>query len=310
MSDNDARIGATALLRADARGVRTHGLALLPAYAASLLEGHTNPTATTEIDDRGDHIVVDAHNGLGHVASARVMAFATRACASRGVLAVSLRRIGHLGALGIQILPAAEAGFIGILSQNTQRLMGLEGSTAPGIGNNPFAFAVPLPDAPPLVFDAAMSTVSLSRVRKFAGEGKPLPEGWALDAGGKPTTEAAEAAVLWPFGGHKGIALAMLFETLAGSLGGMRPQSTGGLPVGNGAFLLLVNPARFLELGAFEAHISEWTGTYLASNTAARIPGQQAAASEAACRKDGLMIPAAHIVALDQIADRLGLARL
>lgn len=310
MSEEDAGLGASRLVRADMRNVRTHGIALLPAYAESIRQGHMNATPRLTIEDHGDHLLADADNGLGQVAMAKVLDAAVAACAERAIVAVSVRRVGHLGALGSQIVVAAEAGLVGLLVQNTQPLVGLQGSTRPAIGNDPFAFAIPRAGDAPLVFDAAVSAVSLVRIRSAAAAGLPIPADWALDETGAPTTDPSRANVLLPFGGYKGIALAMLFETLAGSLSGMRPEAIGGIPVDNGAFAMLLNPQRFLPRRSFDAHVADWISTYLAADPEARIPGAQAAKSEADCAAAGIAMPASLMSRLDRLAGELGIAPL
>jgi len=276
--EDDAAIAASRLVRADMRGIRTHGLALLTAYVDSIRDGHTNPAPELRIEDNGDYMVADADNALGQVAMPRILERAIAASADRALVAVSVRRIGHLGAIGPLVVDVADAGRIGLLIQNTQPLIGLEGSSSPAVGNNPFAFAVPIAGQAPLVFDAAMSAVSLSRIKQFAMAGQPIPADWALDQSGRPTTDPAKAEILQPFGGYKGIALAMFFEALAGSLSDMRPERIGGIPIGNGAFILIVNPDRFLPRQKFDAHVAGWVATYVGSTASARVPGAQASA--------------------------------
>src|SRR5690606_11116643 len=99
MPGEDADLAASRLIRADMRGIRTHGLALLPAYVESLQAGHTNPVTRIRVEHHDDTLIADADNGLGHVVMARVLAQAIPAAATRGVLAVSIHRTGHLGAL-------------------------------------------------------------------------------------------------------------------------------------------------------------------------------------------------------------------
>ena len=113
--------------------------------------------------------------------------------------------------------------------------MSHEGATRPAIGNNPIAYAAPRPDGPPFVVDFAMSNVARGKIHVAERDGLPIPEGWAIDAQGRPTTDAvaALAGSLLPAAGHKGLALAMIVEVLAGALTGARPLlSEGGAPGG------------------------------------------------------------------------------
>lgn len=288
----DAGLGARDLVRADARGVRTHGLALLPAYLGALSGDHIRAGAEVQIDDDGDRIIADAQGAMGQVALARIAETILSPDTSRAVNVVAIRNVAHLGALGVAALTYAEAGRIAVLTQNTQPLVGLPGSVAKGIGNNPFAFAAPLPGRDPIVFDAAASAVSMSRILAHKKDGHPIPEGWGLGPDGAPTTDPAEAlsGVLLPFGGHKSIAIAMLFELLAGSLNDMRPHVAGGALVGNGAFLMVIDPAAFVSPDAYGRHAQDWAEQYLASGPEARLPGQAAAERERHAQVKGVPV--------------------
>ena len=139
-----------------------------------------------------------------------------------GMAVVGVRDSHHFGMAGLYAERIAEAGLVGIVTTNAQPIMAPPGIASPLLGNNPLAIAAPrAAPHPPLVLDMAMSQTALGRIRLAAAEGRPIPEGWALDEQGQPTTDAGRAlaaGLLAPTGGHKGLALALMIDVLAGVL--------------------------------------------------------------------------------------------
>lgn len=223
-----------------------------------------------------------------------------------------IRNAGHLGALGTHLFEAAESGKVAFLSQVTQPVMSPEGATAPAIGNNPIAFAAPRSDGPPLAIDFAMSNVARGKIHVAQRDGLPIPEGWAIDAAGQPTTDptAALGGALLPAAGHKGLALAMIVEVLAGALTGARPLlSEGGAPGGVGAFGFVLDPALIIGQDAFDQTMREWTTHYLvAVGDNGRIPGERAAQLRRQAERDGVTIEPALFELLIGVGEEAGAA--
>jgi len=90
------------------------------------------------------------------------------------------------------------------------------------VGNNPLAVALPSEEKFAVVLDMAMSVVARSRIRVAAQRGEAIPDGWALDPEGEPTTDPQLALLgtLLPMGGHKGYGLAIAIDVLCGILSG------------------------------------------------------------------------------------------
>jgi LDH2 family malate/lactate/ureidoglycolate dehydrogenase len=291
-----ARHGAETLVQADARGIATHGVIRVKAYSDKLRAGSL--TARPEVRFETAHGVLHCHadRGLGPaIGKLAVTASIDRALES-GVVITILKDIGHMAALGIYALRAAEAGMLCLVMQATPRVMGLQGTRLGAIGNNPFAFASPVQGGPPLVFDVASSTVARSRIAAAARAGEPIPEGWALDATGAPTTDARAAmqGAQLPMAGYKGIGIAMMVECLAGSLSGVRPPAPHspegvGTPASAGAFMMTINPGIAAIAGGYAGHMVEWIALYKdASGETARYPGERAAQREAESRANGI----------------------
>jgi LDH2 family malate/lactate/ureidoglycolate dehydrogenase len=308
LREDTALPAARRLLLADMSGVRTHGLARLPSYWRQLNHGGINPRPNITHAWHGTVLVFDADLGFGQIVGPYAFALALGALdAGRPFVPFLIRNAAHLGALGSHLFEVADKGKVAFLSQVTQPVMSPEGATRPAIGNNPLAFAAPRPDGPPFVTDFAMSNVARGKIHDALRDGTAIGEGWAIDPTGRPTSDptAALAGSILPSGGHKGLALAMIVEVLAGVLTGARPLlSQGGAPDGVGAFGFVVDPAALVGQDAFDASTREWTNHYRAAvGTHGRIPGERAAQLRHEAERDGLAIEPALVQLLIQLGN-------
>ncbi|KXA70994.1 hypothetical protein AXA74_20865 [Bordetella hinzii LMG 13501] len=283
----DARLAAQRLVQADAMGVGTHGVARLPVYAGQLREGTLNARAALETERESPGLLrLRAHRMLGQLAAMRGLALAADAVAAgQAIVTFTISEVGHLGALRTHVAPLAEAGLVAFLCQSTQPVMAGEGARGPAIGNNPFAFAAPRADGPPLLMDMAASRVARGHLLAARREGQALPPGWAIDAQGLPTTDPAAglAGAVLPAAGHKGLAWAMLVQVLAGALTGSRPDRQASAAAGAGAYGFVIDPAGFAGRAAYDAGMAHWLDVYRAAyGAAARLPGE---GSESALRR-------------------------
>ncbi|MEO8203942.1 MAG: Ldh family oxidoreductase, partial [Betaproteobacteria bacterium] len=215
----DADMAALMMVRSDLRGWRTHGLSRTASYVQRLETGEFNPQPDMRHTLRGGAMVFEADGAMGHVAAPAAIASGLKQLKHQATVFIAVREIGHLGALGIHALTAAERGVFCMIGQHTPPLLAMQGFKRPAIGHNPLAFGCPVPGSDPLVFDMACSVAARGHILLAARDGQPIPEGWALDADGAPTTDAKRAldGPLLPAGGHKGIGMAMMIELLAGA---------------------------------------------------------------------------------------------
>lgn len=307
----DAALAARVLVRTNARGVETHGIARTLVYVQKLQAGELNARPDVRFEERAGVLHCHADAGLGQVVGPAAMDRAIALAKDRGFVPLVLHEIGHLAALGMFTLQAAEAGMLGYLAQSTPPMMALAGSRGAAIGNNPIAFASPVPGRAPLVFDIAASGVARGNVLAAAREGRDIPPGWAIDAEGHPTTDpkAALAGAMLPMAGHKGIGLAMMVECLAGSLTGASPASVTGATPGSaparvGAFAFVANPALIAGREAYETHLEAWLTRYLAAaGGEGRYPGQRAAALEEERQRSGIPLTAAVLAELRKVGE-------
>lgn len=219
----DAALAADVLIEADLRGVHSHGLQELPTWGRGFLRGElaTSPACPVVVD-AGSLAVIDAGGGLGAIACNRAMDLAIQRARDAGVAYVGVRSSSHFGMAGYFTMKALEHDQIGFCTTNGPAVMAPWGGKQPMLCNNPFSYSIPSGDEPPIVLDMACSAVARGRVRAMARDGLSIPDGWAIDRNGQPTTDsrkAMEGAVL-PFGGYKGYGIAVINEILSSALVG------------------------------------------------------------------------------------------
>ena len=192
LPEQHARDTAQALVDADLAGRGTHGVRLLPPYVARLRNGAIAVSSELRVLFRtGAVSVLDGGNGLGQVVAAWSVRHSIEVARELGAAVTTVRRSNHLGALGSFTRTAAEQGLVCFLTQNTRANMAPAGGRQAAVGNNPFSFAVPAPDFP-VVLDLSCSAVARSNIDLAAERGEPIPQGWALDPDGRPTTLPTE----------------------------------------------------------------------------------------------------------------------
>lgn len=317
----DAALIARAVLQADLEGVETHGFARLPNYLQRIERGIVNPSPTMHVvRKQGATAVIDANNGMGQVAAAWAMGEAIRMARTHGTGWVGVRNSGHFGVASFYCGLAVEAGMIGVALSNSPPAMAPAGGRTALLGTNPIGVGVPAGERPPILIDLATSHVARGHVLKAAREGRSIPDDWALDAAGQPTTDPAAAlkGVLLPMAGAKGYALALAVELLCGALTGaaISPEIPSFFdnfsePSNVGHMLGAIDVAAFLEPAAFYARVAALTDLLKASPPAAdslgvRIPGERRAAAIARRRREGLSYAPATIQQLRELAERLG----
>lgn len=318
-----AHTTASQLIVADLRGVHTHGLALLPLLVERLRLGDIVATAVPRVvEDAPSAAAVDGHHGLGQVNADFAMRLAVGKAKAGGVGAVTVRRSSHFGAAACYALMAAEAQCVGLVTTTGPPLLAPIGGVERRIGNNPLALASPGPGGDgdfPLVLDMAMSVVSGRRFRSAAAAGEPVSGNWALDSEGYPTREPDAldtGGSLRAVGDHKGLALAVLLEVLAGPLAGaglsgrVRRLDESG-HAGTGHFLMAIDIARFGRRDDFAAGLASLIDHIQQVPTRpdagpALVPGQRAAVEQAHRKEAGIPYPPELLGRLAGLADQAG----
>jgi LDH2 family malate/lactate/ureidoglycolate dehydrogenase len=319
----DAMVVAESLVSANLRGVDTHGVARVPAYVERFRTRLVEPAPTIAVEARMPWAVaVDGGNGMGPVVAHRAMAEAVQRAERLGIGAATVRRSNHYGMASFYALQAVPHGCIGVSLSPASRSLAPFGSREPLFGTNPIAVAVPAGRHAPWVMDMATSVAARGHIRLAARHGEPIPEGWALDAEGRPTTdaEAAMAGVMLPFSGVKGSAIAMLVDILGGVLSGsafageIRDMNTDfEAPQDVGHFFLAMKIEAFMAPAEFAARMEEAIARLKALQPAAGFtevlyPGEPEARKEADRRANGIPLSSQVGAALAEAAGAAGLA--
>lgn len=266
-SETAARDCADAILFASLRGLDSHGVvSILPGVSNSIARGQTDPRAEPRLL-RESPVTATYHGN--RTPGPAVAAFAMRAAVERakahGLGATVTTHSAHFGAASAYAMLAADAGLFGLVMCNAQAVVAPFGGAGPLHGTNPLAYAAPAGDEPPIVLDIATSAAAHGQVMKALRRGQPIPQGWALDKDGHPTTDAAAAmqGVMLPFGGHKGYGIGILVDLLTGALSGTTigksvEQSNPDPEVGGQAFFFLaIDPSFFTERETFRARVDQ-----------------------------------------------------
>ncbi|MFC7406410.1 Ldh family oxidoreductase [Georgenia alba] len=213
---------AELLVLADVWGIGSHGLMRLPYYLSRLTAGGLDPRAELDVvRENGSVLAYHGNDGLGHWQLWRAAEAATDRAREHGLAVASVASSSHCGCLGLYALPAVRAGLVALVFSTGPAVMAPPGTATPLLSTSPLAAGIPSRPRPAIV-DLATSAVARGKIAAHARRGEPLGEGWAVDAGGEPTTDAraALAGMLAPLGGGKGFALAFLVEALAAGLAG------------------------------------------------------------------------------------------
>lgn len=268
----DARICADVLIDADLKGIESHGVGRLKYYYDRIQAGvQFTKTEMEIVKETETTAMVDGHHGMGHVIAYRSMQLAIDKARQFGLGAVAVRNGTHYGIAGYYPLMAVKEGMMGLSVTNARPAIAPTFGTEPMLGTNPIAFAAPSDMAYPFCFDGATSISQRGKIEVAARAGKPVPEGWAIDAEGRPMTDperilddlGSATAALLPLGGagemfagYKGYDLATMVEILSASLceGMLMKDLLGYAPDGSrrpymlGHFFLAINIEHFIPL--------------------------------------------------------------
>jgi (2R)-3-sulfolactate dehydrogenase (NADP+) len=301
---------ARALVAAEVDGEAGHGLSRVPSYAAQArsgkVDGHAAPRVTST---RAASVMIDVAHGFAYPAFDRAVIELPAIARRNGVAAAGFVRSHHAGALGLVVERLAEVGLVGLMMSNSPQAMAAWGGRRGLLGTNPIAFAAPVPGSDPIVIDMALSTVARGKIMNAAQNGEPIPEGWANDASGRPTTDAAEAlnGTLAPLGGAKGAALALMVEIMAAALTGasLAFQASSffdadGPPPAIGQFLLVIDPGAYGG-DAAAMRIRELTAA-IESEPGARLPGSMRRARRQAAAAEGVAVDERLLARLVRLA--------
>jgi (2R)-3-sulfolactate dehydrogenase (NADP+) len=295
-----AEAAAAHLVRAEEQGLPTHGMSRVPFYCGMLRNGRADGAAhPAMVADRAAVCLIDNRDGLPYVSAQWAIQEVIQRARRNGIAFAGIRNSAHVGVLGIHLLPVAQAGLVGFAFTNSPAAIPAWGGKKGLFGTNPVASVFPRKEREPIVVDLALTTVVRGKIMMAMKRGERIPEGWALDRHGKPTTdpkEAIEHGSLFPIGGAKGAMLALMFELLCASLTGaaIGPEADsffaeqGNRPRIGQAFIA-IDPAALAGTEMYLERV-ETVVSAMQADPEVRLPGARRFASEKSS-KNGIEVP-------------------
>lgn len=298
--------------RAQRDGADSHGVFRIPGYLSSLASGWVDGRAEPVVEDVAPGFVrVDAGGGFAQPALEAAREQLLAKVRSNGIAILAIRNSHHFAALWPDVEPFAREGLVALSFVNSMTCVVPHGGRRPLFGTNPIAFAAPRLNGEPLVFDLATSAIAHGDVQIAAREGHLLPEGYGVDAEGRPTCEPRailDGGALLPFGGHKGSALSMMVELLAAALTGGNfsfefdwSKHPGAQTPWTGQLLIVVDPDR----GAVRpfAERCEELVRQMAAVGQDRQPGERRYRQRARAEAEGIPLASAELARLRALAE-------
>lgn len=301
---------AKALVAAEIDGQKGHGLSRVAGYAAQVRSGKVDGKATPAArQTRTGTIAIDAAHGFAYPALDLATEVLPSLARDGGIAAAGVFRSHHAGALGLVAERIAETGLVALLFANTPAAMAPWGGRRGLLGTNPIAFAAPRADGRPVVIDLALSEVARGRILAASQTGAPIPEGWAVDREGRPTTDAkaALAGTLMPAGGAKGAALALMVELLAAAVTGAHfageassfLDSEGG-PPSTGQLIIAVDASALGAGNGLAVRVATLAGL-IETEPGARLPGARRLELRKKARTGGVEVDDGTLAALRRL---------
>ena len=321
----DAVITAQNLVKADLRGIESHGVARLKRYTDGLKNGvvKTNPNIRV-VRESPVTALLDGDFGLGQVVSFKAMNLAIEKAKKNYVGLVGVRNSNHFGIAGFYGLMALEHDLIGLVTTNTRPLVAPTFSKQKLMGTNPICVAVPS-GRKGFVLDMATSVAPIGKMEVARRIGKKVPLNWGIDPEGNITDdpEKITKGALLPLGGlgeilggHKGYGLASVVDIFSGILTGANwgeavGETQGPGPANVGHFFGAINPEAFMPLSEFKQRMDQFVETL---KSAERLPGaeeiyvagEKSIFTEATRKKIGVALDSKTIEMLKQVGAETG----
>jgi (2R)-3-sulfolactate dehydrogenase (NADP+) len=304
-----AEATARALVLAEAQGLGSHGLSRVAQYATHLRNGRVDGHAVARVARRQrGAILVDAGEGLAFPACELAVREAIAAARELGVAFAGVTNSHHCGVVVDHLRPAAEAGLVGLGLANSPAAMPAAGGRHAIFGTNPVAAVFPRRDGDALMIDLSLSEAARGKVMLAAKAGKPIPEGWALDRHGQPTTDAqaALAGSMLPIGAvssPKGAMLALVVELLVTALIGAQfgfEASSFFVDEGNrpriGQVFIVIDPGALAGSAAYLDRVEVLVAEML-TDDGVRLPGARREALRRRAEVEGVEVPDAMLAA-------------
>lgn len=304
-----------------AGSLRTHpgqgqGVQRLAGYYERIKAGVIDPAAhPVEIGRRQATVHLDARRAAGAVAGSAAMCEAITLAQAHGIGAAGVRNSTHFGVAAFYSLLATEAGCIGMTFTNAGPEIAPWGGTRPVVGTNPWSIAVPSALGWPVVFDMATASSGKGMIRWYERADRAIPADWAITEEGSATTDAAEgmSGTLYPLGGAKGYALAVLLDAITGVLvsASFGSQCFGEAHQDVGHLFMAIDVEAFMPVGDFTDRMTLLAEDIRSSplapgSPAVKIPGQIEFERRAERLETGVPMLPERLDELNDLAAELG----
>lgn len=291
----------------------SHGLYRLLNCVKTLAAGKVVANAQPEVHDHAPGIVrVDAKGGFSQLAFEAGLPILTAKAREQGIAALAINHCVHFSALWVEIEAITDQGLVALACNPSHAWVAPAGGCRPLLGTNPLAFGWPRPNGqPPFIFDFATSAIARGDIELHHRENKPIPEGWGIDRSGQHSQNPADVldGALLTFGGHKGSALSIMIELIAGPLIGdltsaesLAYDDGAGASPYHGELILAMDPERFLgsTLEDYMARAEDLFSSIIAQG--ARLPSQRRYTARQRTQKEGISIPESLYQELSRLA--------
>ena len=316
----EAEIVADSLVAANLVGHDSHGVMRIPEYVAWVEEGAVNLSSKPHIErSTGSFAVLDGDWGWGQVVGRRAVNLAAESASSIGVATIFCRNSCHIGRAGEYPEMLARRGLVSVMFLNTHgagRLVAPFGGIERRLSANPICVGVPCGDQEPIVVDLSTCAIAEGKLRNMRTAGIPVPPGCIVDANGSESINAADfygppPGALLPFGGHKGFALGLAADILAGALSGAGCSRPEAKRIGNSFMLVAIDVATVRDMGDFTSDVLELTKFVKSSRLAEgfseiMVPGEPEARLREKRRRDGIVVHEAIWNSVIDVANRYG----
>lgn len=319
LPEQESRNFSESLVNADMRGVSSHGVTRLKTYYQRLRDGLVDAHAQPEIlAESPSLLLVDGKNAMGVSSASFAMQECIRHAKDTGACFAAVKGGNHFGYAAYFAEQAAREGMIGLAAANGPVAIPPIGGKAPILGTNPLAVVIPAGNALPLELDMATSVVARGKVKLAEKEGKSIPLGWGIDAGGNPTTDPAAVKCVLPFGGAKGFGIGLIIEVLCSCLSGAKNSQTlgsfydfSGKHQDSGFFVGALNIGSILPMEQFAASVEALFKSIKDSPKADGceeifIPGEIELRRMEKASETGVAIPPAVLKELEELSAETG----
>ena len=279
-SEEDQQLVAEATVDADLKGFTSHGLGRFPQYLISIDAGTINLDENITIEKETPAIaLINGNSGFGQAVSYKAMQIAIKKAKEMGIACVGVHNTNHFGVTGFYSDLALRENCIGLVIANTDPAIAPVGGKEALIGTNPIALGIPSDSY--ITVDMATSVTARGKILESKRKGLDLPDGWALDAEGKPTNDPDEAlkGSILPFGGFKGYALSLLIELLTGPLvqagygHGVTGTASPDKNCTKGDLYVVIDPSKFGDFDEFKANTEDFISQARATGENVPVPG-------------------------------------